>query len=188
MIYDQDLPAENASERSVAIENYVASVEEYSHKPYFTRDTLSMNKSLIGSRLTSYGPQSNQLFSLTFDSTYFDIPGRAPRWATHSGTDYHGKLCSALREFNMHLMQISMQEHGYRRQCAGTLIVPLICYWNLTLLYRSLLRYTKKDERILSNFLGRGIVTVSNMCCTEVFTTSTTLGTDAIECFLLQRK
>ncbi|OAC98703.1 hypothetical protein MUCCIDRAFT_114945 [Mucor lusitanicus CBS 277.49] len=131
MIYDQDLPAENASERSVAIENYVASVEEYSHKPYFTRDTLSMNKSLIGSRLTSYGPQSNQLFSLTFDSTYFDIPGRAPRWATHSGTDYHGT-------------------------------------WLPQTVRRSLLRYTKKDERILSNFLGR--------------------GTDAIECFLLQRK
>ena len=29
-------------------------------------------------------------FLLTVDSTYYDIPGRAPRWASHSGTDYHG--------------------------------------------------------------------------------------------------
>lgn len=92
MIYDKERPIKNAGKEVVAIENYAASIEDYSHKPYFTRDTISMNKSLIGPRLTSYGPQSNQLFSLTFDSTYFDIPGKAPRWATHSGTDYHGKL------------------------------------------------------------------------------------------------
>ncbi|GAN06533.1 DNA methylase N-4 [Mucor ambiguus] len=131
MIYDRQQPTQDASEGSAAIENYIASIEDYSHKPYFTRETLSMNKSLIGSRLTSYGPQSNQLFSLTFDSTYFDIPGRAPRWATHSGTDYQGT-------------------------------------WLPQTVRRALLRHTKKDERILSNFLGR--------------------GTDAIECFLLQRK
>lgn len=73
---------------------YVAPIEDYSHKPYLTRDTLSANKfseSSTGSRLATYEPQPNQLFSLTFDSTYFDIPGRAPRWATHSGTDYHGE-------------------------------------------------------------------------------------------------
>lgn len=74
---------------------YVASIEDYSHKPYLTRDTLSATKfsdSSTGQRLASYEPQPNQLFSLTFDSTYFDIPGRAPRWATHSGTDYHGRI------------------------------------------------------------------------------------------------
>lgn len=71
-------------------ENYVASIEDYSHKPYFTREVLSFTKSSTGTRLKSYEPQPNQLFSLTFESTYFDIPGRAPRWATHSGTDYHG--------------------------------------------------------------------------------------------------
>ncbi|KAL9554525.1 hypothetical protein MBANPS3_002775 [Mucor bainieri] len=131
MVYDDEPPTEGVNEGSVAIENYIASIEEYSHKPYFTRDTISTNKSLIGSRLTSYGPQLNQLFSLTFDSTYFDIPGRAPRWATHSGTDYHGT-------------------------------------WLPQTVRRALLRYTKRDERVLSNFLGR--------------------GTDAIECFLLQRK
>lgn len=73
---------------------YAASIEDYSHKPYLTRDALSsikFSETSTGSRLASYEPQANQLFSLTFDSTYFDIPGRAPRWATHSGTDYHGK-------------------------------------------------------------------------------------------------
>ena len=76
-------------------QKYLAPIEDYSHKPYFTRDTLSAHKfsdTSTGQRLTSYEPQPNQLFSLTFDSTYFDIPGRAPRWATHSGTDYHGKF------------------------------------------------------------------------------------------------
>ncbi|KAI7896252.1 uncharacterized protein EV154DRAFT_411870 [Mucor mucedo] len=113
---------------------YVASIEDYSHKPYLTRDTLSATKfsdSSTGQRLASYEPQPNQLFSLTFDSTYFDIPGRAPRWATHSGTDYHGT-------------------------------------WLPQTVRRAILKYTSKDERVLSNFLGR--------------------GTDAIECFLLQRR
>ncbi|CEP07971.1 hypothetical protein [Parasitella parasitica] len=114
-----------------AVDSYAASIEDYSHKPYFTRDTLSLTKPVVGPRLTSYEPQPNQTFSLTFDSTYFDIPGRAPRWASHSGTDYHGT-------------------------------------WLPQTVRRALLKYTKKDERVLSNFLGR--------------------GTDAIECFLLQRK
>ncbi|KAI9470552.1 MAG: hypothetical protein EXX96DRAFT_491184 [Benjaminiella poitrasii] len=113
---------------------YVASIEDYSHKPYLTRDALSSTKfseSTTGTRLATYEPQPNQLFSLIFESTYFDIPGRAPRWATHSGTDYHGT-------------------------------------WLPQTVRRAILKYTTKDERVLSNFLGR--------------------GTDAIECFLLQRK
>ncbi|KAG0790427.1 hypothetical protein G6F21_005814 [Rhizopus arrhizus] len=114
-------------------QQYMTSIEDYSHKPYFTRDTATKvnNDSAVGQRLGSYEPQPNQLFSLTFDSTYFDIPGRAPRWATHSGTDYHGT-------------------------------------WLPQTVRRAILKYTSKDERILSNFLGR--------------------GTDAIECFLLQRR
>ncbi|KAJ2817958.1 hypothetical protein GGI24_005244 [Coemansia furcata] len=71
------------------------------------------------------------LFTLIVDSTYFDIPGRAPRWASHSGSDYHGT-------------------------------------WLPQTVRRALLRYTRRGERVLSNFLGR--------------------GTDAIECFLLSRK
>lgn len=75
-------------------ERYVASIEDYSHKPYLTREALSSNKfddmKSNAIRLASYAPTEVQLFSLSFDSSYFDIPGRAPRWASHSGTDYHG--------------------------------------------------------------------------------------------------
>jgi hypothetical protein len=73
---------------------YAASIEDYSHKPYLTREALSSTKfddmKSNAVRLASYAPVEHQLFSLSFDSTYFDIPGRAPRWASHSGTDYHG--------------------------------------------------------------------------------------------------
>ncbi|RCH85744.1 hypothetical protein CU098_000026, partial [Rhizopus stolonifer] len=115
-------------------DHYVGPIDDYSHKPYFTRDTLSSTKfsqAVNGPRLSTYEPQPHQMFSLTFDSTYFDIPGRAPRWASHSGTDYHGT-------------------------------------WLPQTVRRAILKYTSKDERVLSNFLGR--------------------GTDAIECFLLQRR
>lgn len=75
-------------------QGYATWIDDYTHKPYLTRDALSVSKfSREGQslRLSSYEPQPHQLFSLVFDSTYYDIPGRAPRWATHSGTDYHGK-------------------------------------------------------------------------------------------------
>jgi hypothetical protein len=81
--------------------------------------------------LEHYEPVDDHLFSLFFDTTYFDIPCRAPRWATHGGLDYHGTW------------------------------IPQIVRW-------SLLRYTSKGDKVLSNFLGR--------------------GTDAIEAFLLQRR
>ncbi|KAI8379148.1 uncharacterized protein BYT42DRAFT_593398 [Radiomyces spectabilis] len=115
-------------------QKYVTSIDDYTHKPYLTRDALSVSKfshTATGPRLTSYEPQPNQLFSLVFDSTYYDIPGRAPRWASHSGTDYHGT-------------------------------------WLPQTVRRAILKYTAKNDRVLSNFLGR--------------------GTDAIECFLLKRR
>lgn len=83
-----------------AEQQYMTSIEDYSHKPYFTREAaikIDSETAIVGQRLTSYEPQPNQLFSLAFESTYFDIPGRAPRWATHSGTDYHGKSISVGR-------------------------------------------------------------------------------------------
>ncbi|KAL0083611.1 hypothetical protein J3Q64DRAFT_1138071 [Phycomyces blakesleeanus] len=134
-----DNDGNTASNESLVIDSeethrYVMSIEDYTHKPYLTRDAVSATKfsdHRTGPRLASYGPQPNQLFSLVFDSTYYDIPGRAPRWATHSGTDYHGT-------------------------------------WLPQTVRRAILKYTNKDERVLSNFLGR--------------------GTDAIECFLLQRR
>ncbi|KAJ2636746.1 hypothetical protein GGF40_002818 [Coemansia sp. RSA 1286] len=112
--------------------------EEYSQRIYFTRDTCAAASTAqtapshqpLG-QLQSYGPTDSMLFTLIVDSSYFDIPGRAPRWASHSGTDYHGT-------------------------------------WLPQTVRRALLRYTRRGERVLSNFLGR--------------------GTDAIECFLLSRK
>ncbi|KAJ2723992.1 hypothetical protein GGI07_002279 [Coemansia sp. Benny D115] len=121
-------------------------VEDYSQKIYFTRDSCAAHarandtetasnsappsQQPLG-RLASYGPTDSMLFTLIVNSTYFDIPGRAPRWGSHSGTDYHGT-------------------------------------WLPQTVRRALLRYTRRGERVLSNFLGR--------------------GTDAIECFLQSRK
>ncbi|KAI9501531.1 hypothetical protein BX070DRAFT_37661 [Coemansia spiralis] len=116
-----------------------ALVEDYTQNIYFTRETcaassriglLPVSQQPLG-RLNSYGPTDSMLFTLKVDTTYFDIPGRAPRWGSHSGTDYHGT-------------------------------------WLPQTVRRALLRYTRRGERVLSNFLGR--------------------GTDAIECFLLSRK
>lgn len=90
-------------------DHYVTSIEDYTHKPYLTREALSatkFSKDGQGIRLSSYEPQPNQLFSLVFDSTYFDIPGRAPRWATHSGTDYHGALLISVLEKIRHDLMI----------------------------------------------------------------------------------
>ncbi|CAI2163962.1 8925_t:CDS:10 [Funneliformis geosporum] len=109
--------------------------EDYSYQPYLTRNFCSDKKfddfESQAMHLDSYEPTENQLFSLPFDSSYFDIPGRAPRWATHSGTDYHGT-------------------------------------WLPQTVRRALLRFTRKNGKVLSNFLGR--------------------GTDAIESFLLGRR
>ena len=38
----------------------------------------------------SYGPSIDDNYSLDITSTYFDIPGKIPRWATHSGLDFPG--------------------------------------------------------------------------------------------------
>ncbi|KAG0301664.1 hypothetical protein BGZ98_008149 [Dissophora globulifera] len=117
-----------------AVGNYATSAEDYSHSPYLTRTAVSAvrfdSSSSQAVYLDSYGPAENQLFSLPIDTTYYDIPGRAPRWATHSGTDYHGT-------------------------------------WLPQTVRRAVTKFTNPNDKILSNFLGR--------------------GTDAIECFLLGR-
>ncbi|CAJ0649176.1 3157_t:CDS:10 [Entrophospora sp. SA101] len=85
----------NASDmQHLETNQYITSSEDYIYRPYLTR-TICSDKNFDDLEshalyLDSYEPAENQLFSLTFDSSYFDIPGRAPRWATHSGTDYHG--------------------------------------------------------------------------------------------------
>src|SRR5690606_21146227 len=62
---------------------YATSAEDYSHSPYLTRTAVSAvrfdHSSSQALYLDSYGPADNQLYSLTIDSTYYDIPGRAPR-------------------------------------------------------------------------------------------------------------
>jgi len=40
--------------------------------------------------LPTYAPQQDQLYSLNIKTTFFDVPGRAPRWASHSSSDYSG--------------------------------------------------------------------------------------------------
>nr|KAJ3420355.1 hypothetical protein HK105_005779 [Polyrhizophydium stewartii] len=114
----------------------LAEMSSFNYDAYLTRHAarrpIEEAKMQIRPKLlTSYGPQDDQLFSLFYDTTYYDIPGRAPRWATHSGGDYHGTW------------------------------LPQLVRW-------SLLRYTERGDRVLSNFLGR--------------------GTDSIESFLLERR
>lgn len=57
--------------------------EDYSYRPYLTRNSCSDEKfdssESQALHLDTYEPAENQLFSLPFDSSYFDIPGRAPR-------------------------------------------------------------------------------------------------------------
>ncbi|KAF9366185.1 hypothetical protein BGX34_005534 [Mortierella sp. NVP85] len=131
---DSSTPLSLKEENDRGVGTYATSAEDYSHTPYLTRTAVSAdrfdNSSSQAVYLDSYGPAENQLFSLPFDTTYYDIPGRAPRWATHSGTDYHGT-------------------------------------WLPQTVRRAVLKYTNPNDKILSNFLGR--------------------GTDAIECFLLGR-
>jgi len=70
-------------ENDRGVGTYATSAEDYSHTPYLTRTAVSAdrfdNSSSQAVYLDSYGPAENQLFSLPFDTTYYDIPGRAPR-------------------------------------------------------------------------------------------------------------
>ncbi|KAJ1984021.1 hypothetical protein H4R34_000929 [Dimargaris verticillata] len=114
---------------------YSAPIEDYNFAKYLTRTScLSTTTDQTPGEvreLQSLGPAPHHLFSLAVDSSYYDILGKAPRWATHSGSDYHGT-------------------------------------WLPQTVRRALLRFTRPNERVLSNFLGR--------------------GTDAIESLLLRRK
>ncbi|KNC99570.1 uncharacterized protein SPPG_04959 [Spizellomyces punctatus DAOM BR117] len=81
---------------------YRTEIEAYSHEYYLTRGVVGkasgadeigaaeVNKSSEFGILQSYAPTDDQLFTMGFDTSFYDIPGRAPRWATHSGGDYHG--------------------------------------------------------------------------------------------------
>ncbi|ORX59840.1 hypothetical protein BCR36DRAFT_408217 [Piromyces finnis] len=112
---------------------YAAAVEDYAYQYYLTRDLYAkiQTEGAEIKYLKTYSPTDDQLYSLFFDYSYYDIVSRAPRWATHSGTDYHGT-------------------------------------WLPQIVRMALMRYSYRNDKVLSNFLGR--------------------GTDVIECFLLQRK
>ncbi|PVV03769.1 hypothetical protein BB560_001745 [Smittium megazygosporum] len=98
---------------NVGIGSYVGNVNDYSHTPYFTRDFClpqqlegeflsQKEKKNSGSKiyglsqmsalgqLSSYKPTKAMYWSLPILTSYFGIHGRAPRWASHLGTDYHG--------------------------------------------------------------------------------------------------
>jgi hypothetical protein len=64
-------------------ENYVGDVDDYMHNPYLTRrcytDGRFEETQSNAKYLESYGPEEHQMYSLPYDTTYFDIPGRAPR-------------------------------------------------------------------------------------------------------------
>jgi hypothetical protein len=63
--------------------HYAAPIEDYVHTPYLTRRLLAPSRfeeNVAHSyELSSYGPEDHHLYSLPFDTTYYDIPGRAPR-------------------------------------------------------------------------------------------------------------
>jgi hypothetical protein len=68
---------------TVNSEDYVGDVDDYMHNPYLTRrcytDGRFEETRSNAQYLDSYGPEEHQMYSLPHDSTYYDIPGRAPR-------------------------------------------------------------------------------------------------------------
>jgi hypothetical protein len=80
---DDVLSAETYLDIQEGKDYYATSAEDYSHTPYLTRTAVSSDRfdhtSSQAVYLDSYGPAENQLYSLSVDSTYYDIPGRAPR-------------------------------------------------------------------------------------------------------------
>jgi DNA modification methylase len=115
-------------------------IGDYAHQQYLTRALVSNfnHTPSVSLKKISHLPSDEYLYTLMINTSFFDIPSRAPRWATHSGQDYHGIFI-----FNL-----------------GTWLPQLVSW--------SIKRYTLENERILSNFAGR--------------------GTDAIECLLNGRK
>ncbi|KAI8912526.1 hypothetical protein EDD86DRAFT_201604 [Gorgonomyces haynaldii] len=62
--------------------------QDFVHRYYATR--TGANKKTESIHLETSGPTPDQYWSLFFMTSFFDIPSRAPRWATHTGSDYHG--------------------------------------------------------------------------------------------------
>ncbi|KAJ3321704.1 Kinesin-like protein kif3b [Boothiomyces sp. JEL0866] len=96
-------PTSNANQPLKTIVNqdstsvvYSCDFENYKHEYYSTRRVKSseIEDSAVTivppTYYTNYKPADDHLFSMIIDCTFYDIPSRAPRWATHSGSDYHG--------------------------------------------------------------------------------------------------
>lgn len=53
-----------------------------------------LNRTCLPSWLSSFSlhppPTINHLWSCIITCSFFDLPGRSPKWATHASTDYHG--------------------------------------------------------------------------------------------------
>ncbi|KAJ3044127.1 hypothetical protein HDV00_003231 [Rhizophlyctis rosea] len=69
---------------------YRSEIEAYSHDYYLTRTVVGRAGDVEvditneitptgGVEVTTFGPGKHQLFSLGFDTSYYDVPGRAPR-------------------------------------------------------------------------------------------------------------
>ncbi|KAF9990167.1 hypothetical protein BGZ75_003293 [Mortierella antarctica] len=92
-------PIYDTNDRGVG--RYATSAEDYSHSPYLTRTAVSAVRfdhlSSQAVYLDSYGPAENQLYSLPIDTTYYDIPGRAPRYY-HDAIECFllGRCCTAV--------------------------------------------------------------------------------------------
>lgn len=80
------------TENPKGVGRYATSAEDYSHTPYLTRTSVSAvrfdHSSSQAVYLDSYGPSENQLYSLPIDTTYYDIPGRAPRCKSKAPQKY----------------------------------------------------------------------------------------------------
>ncbi|KAI9592419.1 hypothetical protein BDF19DRAFT_416323 [Syncephalis fuscata] len=157
------------AEQLTSHEGYVGDVDDYMHNPYLTRrcytDGRFEETQSNAKYLESYGPEEHQMYSLPYDSTYFDIPGRAPRCkCAIIGVNFNGlripvQIIMASIKYIIFLLVLIF---------VSTLMIIIIGTWLPQTVRRALLRYTRQNDRILSNFLGR--------------------GTDAIESFLLQRR
>jgi hypothetical protein len=103
-------------------------ISDYSHQHYLTRGVITQHEKdnfekVSTKEVTSFtvSLSDEYIYTLLVESSYFDILSRAPRWATHSGQDYH----------------------GYCITNSGTWL-PQIVKWAID-------RYTLKGERVLSN-------------------------------------
>ncbi|KAI1318914.1 hypothetical protein EDD11_005548 [Mortierella claussenii] len=104
-IIDPDSPILVLDDAQRGVGAYATSVEDYFHTPYLTRTAVSAvrfdHSSSQAVYLDSYAPSESQLYSLPIDTTYYDIPGRAPRCDLSrftNATEFQNEMKSVIRE------------------------------------------------------------------------------------------